>query len=313
MEHSIFLDSDKINSIRQSLNGKFNQIEIIDDSVTPQIVQWLVDFFSFLEDLKNGVFIGNKNIELERWAYYLGESKPYLYDFAGNEKEVLTEEEYENFMLYVSYCEIKGNLHKDNEVLEEEIINDFYLVKLPLLEPILSSLIKGIAIKSNNSNKYKKHFEDLKTHIEEFYFKIMIDNSIEKETQETTPKEPDWHPFHNNDVRDFYLYIESKYPNEINKTKSIFGALWKFFVEEGLIDLNEKSRIMKSYIDWINKRFDFQGEESITKLQTNTEGFDLSAFEKHYIEFESSKGDGFRFHDFRDENIQRTKKKRLSV
>ena len=29
-----------------------------------KIIQWLVDFFSFLEDLKNGVFISNKNIEL---------------------------------------------------------------------------------------------------------------------------------------------------------------------------------------------------------------------------------------------------------
>jgi len=312
MEHSIFLDSDKINSIRQSLNGKFNQIEIIDDSVTPQIVQWLVDFFSFLEDLKNGVFIGNKNIELERWAYYLGESKPYLYDFAGNEKEVLTEEEYENFMLYVSYCEIKGNLHKDNEVLEEEIINDFYLVKLPSFKPILSSLIKEIAIKLNNSNKYKKHFEDLKKYIEEFYFESISDISIKKETKNPIQNELNPHPFHNDDVRDFHLYLESKYPNDIKETKSVFGAFWKFFVQEGLIDLNEKSRIMKNYIDWINKRFDFQDEELITKLQTNTESFPLSAFEKHYDEFEESKGDSFRFHDFRDKNIQRTKKKRPS-
>jgi len=47
MEHTIFLESEKINSTRQSLNGKFNQINIIDDSVTPQIIQWLVDFFHF--------------------------------------------------------------------------------------------------------------------------------------------------------------------------------------------------------------------------------------------------------------------------
>ncbi len=309
MEHSIFLDSEKINSKRETLNGKFNQIEIIDDSVTPQIVQWLVDFFSYLEDLKNGVFISNKNIELERWAYYLGESKPYLYDFAGNEKEVLTEEEYENFMLYVSYCKIKDNLHKENEVLEEEIINDFYFVKLPLLEPILSSVIKGITIKLNNSNKYKKQFEDLKTHIEEFYFKSMSDNSAEKDTQQTTPKEVENHPFHSVEVRDFCFYLESKYASEIKETKSIFGAFWKFFVREGLIDINEKKRIAKNYTDWINERFDFQGENLITKLQTNTESFDLSAFEKHLEEFEDSKGINFYFHDFRDGAIQRTKKK----
>lgn len=309
MVHSIFLDLEKINSARQSLNEKFKRIEIIDDSVTPQIIHWLVDFFSYIEDFKNGVFISNKNIELERWAYHLSESKPYLYEFAGNEKKVLTEEEYENFMLYVSYCEIKDNLHKENEVLEEEIINDFYLVKLPLLEPILSSVIKGIAIKLNNSNKYKKHFQDLKTHIEEFYFESISDISIKKETKNPIQKELNPHPFHNDDVRDFYLYLESKYPNEINKTKSVFSAFWKFFEREGLIDLNEKNRIMNNYIDWINKRFDFQGEELITKLQTNTESFPLSAYEKHYDEFEEIKGDGFRFHDFRDDAIQRTKKK----
>ena len=120
MEHTIFLESEKINSTRQSLNGKFNQINIIDDSVTPQIIQWLVDFFSFLEDLNNQVFISNKNIELERWFYNLIEEKPYLYDYAGEEKEVLTEKEYEKFMIYVSYCEIKDDLHKKNEVLEED-------------------------------------------------------------------------------------------------------------------------------------------------------------------------------------------------
>ena len=45
MEHSIFLDSEGINSIRESLNRKFNQINIIDDSVTPKIILWLNDFF----------------------------------------------------------------------------------------------------------------------------------------------------------------------------------------------------------------------------------------------------------------------------
>ena len=80
-------------------------------------------------------------------------------------------------------------------------------------------------------------------------------------------------------------------------------------MREGLIDIREKNRIAKNYAKLINERFYFRGEDLITKLQTNTEGFDLSAFEKHYIEFESRKGDGFRFHDFRDENIQRTNKK----
>ena len=43
MKHSICLDSEKINSIRVSLEGRFNQIKIIDDSVTPKIIQWLND------------------------------------------------------------------------------------------------------------------------------------------------------------------------------------------------------------------------------------------------------------------------------
>ena len=41
MKHSIFLDSEKINSRRESLEGRFNQIKIIDESVTPIIIQWL--------------------------------------------------------------------------------------------------------------------------------------------------------------------------------------------------------------------------------------------------------------------------------
>ena len=308
MEHTIFLESEKINSTRQSLNGKFNQINIIDDSVTPQIIQWLVDFFSFLEDLNNQVFISNKNIELERWFYNLIDEKPYLYNYAGEEKEVLTEKEYEKFMIYVSYCEIKDDLHKKNEVLEEDIINEFYLVKLPLLEPILSFVIKGIAIRLNNSNKFTKHFEDLKKHIEEFYIKSISDNSAEKETQNTMPKELDWHPFHNDDVRDFYFYLESKY-NE-NENKIIFSAFWKFFKQEGLIDLNEEKRILKAYFLWINERYNFSVEEKIVNLQTNLNSFDITDFEKHYDEFERSKDDDFRFHDFRDGQIKRNKKKR---
>lgn len=36
----------------------------------------------------------------------------------------------------------------------------------------------------------------------------------------------------------------------------------------------------------------------------------MADFEKHYDEFERSKGDDFRFDDFRDGTIKRTKKKR---
>lgn len=303
MEHSIFLDLEKINSARQSLNEKFKRIEIIDDSVTPQIIHWLVDFFSYIEDFKNGVFISNENIELERWAYYLSESKPYLYQFAGNEKEVLTEEEYENFMLYVSYCEIKDNLHKENEVLEEEIINDFYLVKLPLLEPILSSVIKGIAIKLNNSNKYKKHFEDLKTHIEEFYFKSMSDNSVEKETQQTTPKEPDWHPFSSDEVRNFYLFIEKKHGTG---NKTIFGAYWKFLSDNGIVD--RKVRIIKQrYVEWINLRFAFPDDEKIINLQTNSSKSFRNSLLDDLVEYEETFS---QLHNFlEDGNKKRTNKK----
>jgi len=310
MEHTIFLDSEKINSTRQSLNEKFNQIKIIDDSVTPQIIQWLVDFFSFLEDLEKGVFISNINFDLESWFYNLNESKPYISLFAGNEKNLLTDKEYKIFMYYVSYCEIKDDLHKDNQVLEEEIINEFYLVKLPFLEPILSSVIRGIAIRLNNSNKYKKYFEDLKKHIEEFYLKRISNNSMEKETQNPKEKLSNWHPFHNDDVRDFYFYLESKY--NVNENKIIFSAFWKFFKQEGLIDLKEEKRILQAYFLWINERFNFQGEQMIKKLQTNTESFDLQNFQKHLTIFEYSKGLDFSFHDFRDGAIQGTKKRKNS-
>lgn len=303
MEHTIFLESEKINSTRQSLNGKFNQINIIDDSVTPQIIQWLVDFFSFLEDLNNQVFISNKNIELERWFYNLIEEKPYLYDYAGEEKEVLTEKEYEKFMIYVSYCEIKDDLHKKNEFLEEDIINEFYLVKLPFLEPILSSVIRGIAIKLNNSNKYKKHFEDLKTHIEEFYFKSMSDNSVEKGTQQTIPKEPDWHPFSSDEVRNFYLFIEKKHGTG---NKSIFGAYWKFFSDNGIID-NKSKLLKKRYVEWINLRFGFLDKEKIIMLQTNSSESFRNSLLDDLVEYEETFG---QLHNFlEDGNKKRTKKR----
>ena len=253
-------------------------------------------------------FISDKNLELEQWIYLLGEYKPLVKEYFGDVRDLLTEEEYENWMLFCSYDQIKDNLAKENRALAKEIINDFYLLKLPILKPILPSVIKEIEVSLNHSNNNKKHFEDLKTHIEKFYFKSMSDNSAEKETQQTTAKEPDWHPFHNDDVRDFYFYLESKY--NMNEGKNIFSAFWKFFEREGLIDLNEKLRIRSSYFNWINIRYNFNGNKKIVDLQGNLKSYDLSDFEKHYVEFESSKGDGFRFHDFRDENIQRTKKKR---
>jgi hypothetical protein len=310
MEHSIFLDSEKINSIRESLERRFNQIKIIDDSVTPKIIQWLNDFFSFLDDLKQGVYIFNKNIELERWFDYLNESKPYLYEYRDNIKELLTEEEYENYLLFVSYHKIKEDLYEKNSVLETEIINDFYFLKLPILKPISSSIIRGIAVRLKKLNKYKKQFEDLKKHIEEFYFDSISDNTSKNETQNPVIKLDNWHPFHNDDVRDFYIYLESKY--NMNDSKNIFSAFWEFFIQEGLIDLNEKKRIKQSYFSWINEKYNFKDDEKIDKLQTNLEGFDMADFEKHYDEFERSKGDDFRFDDFRDGTIKRTKKKRAT-
>ena len=258
MEHSIFLDTEKINSIRESLDGRFNQINIIDDSVTPQIIQWLGDFFSYHADLKNGVFIYNENINLQRKAYYLFESKPYLSDFAGDEKEVLTEDEYEDFMLYVSYCEIKGKLHQDNEVLEEEIINDFYLVKLPLLEPILSSVIKGITVKLNNSNKNKKHFEDLKKHIEEFYLIRTGDKSIEKDSKISIPQKLDCYPFQNLEIMNFFLHIEK---NNTKKTKIFYSYLREFLCSNKMfLDTNLNKQ---NYYDWINKKDNLTGKKLV--------------------------------------------------
>lgn len=308
MEHSIFLDSEKINSIRETLEGRFNQIKVIDDSVTPIIIVWLNDFFSFHDDLKYGFFICNKNIELEQWFDNLRQSKPYLYELLDNIKELLTEEEYENYLLFVSYHKIKEDLYEKNSVLETEIINDFYLLKLPILKPILSSIIRGIAVSLKKSNKYKKQFEDLKTHIEEFYFDSISDNTSKNETQNPIKTLDNWHPFHNDDVRDFYIYLESKY--NMNDAKNIFSAFWKFFKQEGLIDLNEEKRIKQSYFRWINERYNFKDDKKIDLLQPNLESYDMADFEKHYDEFERSKGDDFRFDDFRDGTIKRTKKKR---
>ena len=144
MKHSIFLDSEKINSLRVSLEGRFNQIKIIDDSVTPKIIQWLNDFFSFFNDLEQGVFTSNKNLKLEQWFYWLGEIKPLIKEYDGDVRDLLTENEFENLKLYTSYLKIKDNIYEEKKVLLEEIINDFYLLKLPILKPIFSSIIRGI-------------------------------------------------------------------------------------------------------------------------------------------------------------------------
>jgi hypothetical protein len=284
MEHTIFLDTEKINSIRESLDWKFNQIKIIDDSVTPQIIQWLGDFFSFHKDLKNGVFISNQNINLQRWAYSLFESKPYLSSFAGEEKEVLTETEYENFMIYISYCELKGKLEKDNEVLEEEIIYNFYFVKLPLLEPILSSVIKGINVKLNNSNKNKKHFEDLISHIERFYLKSISVNSVENETQNPLPHKLDCYPFQNMDIMNFFLHIEK---NMTEKNQIFYSYLREFLMANKMFLDSIMNR--KNYYQWINKNFHstnkriikYQHHLSNTKQYFDTFESELNYFEKN--------------------------------
>lgn len=199
-------------------------------------------------------------------------------------------------------------------------VSEFYNKKLILLKINPSEIRRNLfpKIQLIEKKEDKVIFNEFFEYIKDFHpyrlpkQEVKIEESTHNESKSKIPIELNCHPFHNNDVRDFHLYLESKYPNEINNTKSIFGAFWKFFEREGLIDSNEKKRIMKNYIDWINKRFDFQGDELITKLQTNTKSFPLSAFEKHYDKFEESKGDSFRFHDFRNENIQRTKKKRPS-
>jgi hypothetical protein len=304
MEHSIFLDSEKINSIRETLEGRFNQIKVIDDSVTPIIIVWLNDFFSFHDDLKYGFFICNKNIELEQWFDYLRQSKPYLYELLDNIKELLTEEEYENYLLFVSYHKIKEDLYEKNSVLETEIINDFYFLKLPILKPILSSIIREIAVSLKNSNKYKKQFEDLKTHIEEFYFKSMSDNSAEKETKDSIIKELDWHPFSNDEVRNFYLFIEKKHGTG---NKTIFGAYWKFLSDNGIVDKKVRS-IKKRYVEWINLRFAFPDDKKIKILQPNSSKIFRNSLLDDLVEYEEKSG---LLHNFlEDGNKKRTKKNR---
>jgi uncharacterized protein YnzC (UPF0291/DUF896 family) len=282
MEHSIFLDSEKINSIRESLDEKFNRIEVIDDSVTPKIIQWLDDFFSYIEDFNSGLFIANKNVDLERWAYNFSESNPYIFIYSP--KEILNEIEYEKFSLYVSYCKIKGELQKENKVLMEEIMNDFYLVKLPLLEPILSSVIKGISIKLNNSNNHKKHFEDLKTHIEEFYFKSMSDNSAEKETQESIPKKLDCYPFQNLEILNFFLHIEK---TTSKRTKIFYSYLLEFLIAKRLFSDSNLNR--QNYYDWINKVNCLTGQDKI-KYQHNlsSEHDYFKAFESEFKHYEKT-------------------------
>lgn len=178
-------------------------------------------------------------------------------------------------------------------------LNHFYSEKINQLK-INSAEIRKILfpkIQLIENEEDKLIFNDFFEYLNEFHSHHVIEKDVKKN---------DWHPFHNDDVRDFYFYLESKY--DTTETKSIFSAFWKFFENEGLIDIKDK-RIKQRYITWLNERFNFQDVQVIKKLQTNTASFDLADFEKHYLEFEASKGDDFRFYDFREEGISRTKKK----
>jgi hypothetical protein len=263
MEHSIFLDLEKINLIRDSLNVKFKQIDINNEGVVIKIIQWLEEFFSFHEDLKNNIYIINENRKLEIWFYNLNETKPWLRSYEGEEENVLSDKEYKIFKFYIAYFEIKNNLQKKNKSVLEDIINEFYMVKLPLLEPIYSSLIKGISVKLTYSNNYELHFVNLKNHINEFYFKNISDKSIVKENLNYNPNELDCYPFQNLEIKNFFLHIEKI---TTRKTKIFYSYLREFLSSNNMfLDSNLNKQ---NYYDWINKKNNLTGNK-IVEYQHN--------------------------------------------
>lgn len=293
MEPSNFLDLEEINLKRESLNQKFYQFKIIDDSITPYIIQWLIDFFSFYEDLTLGVFISNKNIDVENWAFFrvIGKSFVQKNGFQSDLSEFINKMQWDVFE-YIS---------NEIDILSSEIMNEFYLKKLPILEPISTSLVRGIAVLQMNSNEFKKNFDELKNHIENYYQKGLSINSEGKETQQTKPKEPDWHPFSNIEVKNFYLFIEKKHGSG---NKTFFGAYWKFLTDNGLV--NNKSRnLKKRYVEWINLRFGFLDDEKIERLQTNSSKLFRDSLLDDLVEYEDSFG---HLHNYLDDgNKKRTK------
>ena len=306
MGFSNFLSAISIlKSLEFKLDEQFNDlVKNSNDSsdYSEKSSQWIIDYLSYVDDLRK--FASSNLVIPKRYVEMWLSSSPSII--------VKSLDDICSLVDFESWKErIDGKSYLDEmtscivftavEILKNQRLESFYEEKLIQLEYDLYSIQQKLLVKTQiiENKEERVIFDNLIK-----YLDIQRPLTINESTY-TIPKELDSHPFHNDDVRDFYLYLESKY----TISKSYHSAFYKFFKEEGLIDLKDEKRIRQSFFYWINERYNLQGDDKIVKLQTNLENFNLEDFEKHLTAFEESKGLNFYFHDFRDGGINRTKKK----
>jgi hypothetical protein len=275
--------------------------------------QWIIEELKYLIEIKQesliNLFIHNTDIEL-----ILSYSPSVNVNSLEDVLALVKNENWIKDKDGIDYLDEESSIivYKALEMIKNQRFESLCTNKLNLLKFDLTLLKEKLffIIKTIQNENEKDVFIQFLDYLKEFQADSKGVSQVEGSNLfESFPKTVDWHPFHCDDLRDFYLYLESKY--DTSETKSIFSAFWKFFEKEYLIDVMDK-RIKQRYITWVNERFNFQGEQMIKNLQTNTESFDLQNFQKHLTIFENSKGLDFSFHDFRDGAIQGTKKRKNS-
>lgn len=263
-----------------------------------KIYEWIYNELTLVNEYRKYATEIKKNIiNFSPSKYTISNSINNLLELINTKGDIFLEKETQNVtdrFLEELYIQIVN--HSNERLL------DFYenkIVKLKLNTSIIKKKL-SVKIQTFQNDKEKQvflHFLD--------FLKEYNSNPISQIEVSTFPKTVDWHPFHNDKVRDFYLLLESKNTLE---NKIIFSVYWKFFLKEGLIDSEDKT-IKPNYFKWINERLNLKGEESITELQTNTQSYNLEAFEKYLEDFEVEHG--FRFHNFFiDGTLKRTNKEK---
>jgi len=157
-------------------------------------------------------------------------------------------------------------------------LNELYNVKLPNFKLNTTSINAQII----NNRERKRIFKEHLSLFEEFVDYIKELDSNNRKIADYKPNKLEWHPFGNDDVRDFYFFLEKKNgPN----SNTMFANYFHFLENNGLVE----KKSSKQFIQWINARFNFSEKDKIKKLQPNwTENF-LILWEDDLPEYERIK------------------------
>jgi len=157
-------------------------------------------------------------------------------------------------------------------------LNELYNVKLPNFKLNTTSINAQII----NNRERKRIFKEHLSLFEEFVDYIKELDSNNRKIADYKPNDLEWHPFGNDDVRDFYFFLEKKNgPN----SNTMFANYFHFLENNGLVE----KKSSKQFIQWINARFNFSEKDKIKKLQPNwTENF-LILWEDDLPEYERIK------------------------